>query len=166
MPIRPTAGTAMLQVRGLSTKRELAWRYLQLMASPQKKLIWLCLCSAAVTTIARILNATDIAFDFPSQIQAAQHLLAGKGLSIYAWAVEGDLAGRARLLTMAHFPAGYSLCAATLIAMGFGVAAVVKTLGAVATILGWWGWAELAFCFFSDGLKRENVWRWAGYAIV
>src|SRR5436190_12892124 len=113
-------------------------------------IIWLCLCSAAVTTIARLLNATDLAFDFPSQIQAAQHLLAGKGLSIYAWAVEGNLAGRARLLTMAHFPAGYSLYAAALIAMGFSVAAVVKTGGAVATIVGWWGWAELAFCF-SDG---------------
>ncbi|MFL6514014.1 MAG: hypothetical protein ACJ8M1_03230 [Chthoniobacterales bacterium] len=127
--------------------------------------IWLCLFSATVTTIARLLNATDIAFDFPSQIQAAQHLLAGKGLSIYAWAVEGDLAGRARLLTMAHFPAGYSLCAAALMAMGFSVAAIVKTCGSVATILGWWAWAELGFCFVGEGLKRSMFWRLVGYAI-
>jgi hypothetical protein len=129
-------------------------------------LIWCCLCSAAVTIIARLLNATDIGFDFPSQIQAAQHLLAGRGLTIYAWAIQGDLGGRARLLTMAHFPAGYSLGAAALIAMGFTIAAIVKTFGAVATILGWWGWAELGFRFLSGGLNRGIVWRWAGYAIV
>jgi hypothetical protein len=132
----------------------------------RRTLLWLCFCSATITTIVRLLNATDIAFDFPSQIQAAQHLLAGKGLSIYAWAVEGDLAGRARLLTMAHFPAGYSLCAAALIAMGFTVAAVVKTCGAVATILGWWGWADLGFCFLSAGLKRGVFWRSIGYAVA
>ncbi len=40
------------------------------------------LCSAAVVTFIRLLHATDLGYDLTRHIQAAQNLLAGKGLSI------------------------------------------------------------------------------------
>jgi hypothetical protein len=126
-------------------------------------LFWLG--SAAVVTLVRLLNAADLGYDLTLQIEAAENLLAGKGLSIY-WPSEADLAKPATLLTLTHFPAGYSLCAAGLISLGLGVGAVVKTCGAVGTILGWWGWGWLAYFFFREGLQRSWSWRWAGCLIA
>jgi hypothetical protein len=132
----------------------------------KNRFVALWLCAAVIVTVARVLNAADLGYDLTAQIEAAQNLLQGHGLSIYSLGGEEDLAQPARLLPLAHFPCGYSFCAAALIAMGFSVAAMLKTWGALATILGWWGWGKLAFSFFSDGLKRGWVWRWAAFIIA
>lgn len=143
------------------------WTLSVLLVSISKnRLTLLWLCSAAVVVLARAFNTTDLGYDLPSQIQAAQHLLSGKGLSIYSWAGEDDLATPAKLLILTHFPAGYSVCVAVLIALGVSVPIAVKIYGAAATVLGWWGWGELAYSFLREGLMRGRVWRWAGYAIA
>ena len=104
-------------------------------------LFWLA--SAILVILARTLNAVDLGYDMSIQIQAAQNLLHGYGLSIYSIDGEDDLARTSRLLTLTYFPAGYSLGAAGLIAMGFSVGGVVKTLAGAGTIFGWWGWGCL-----------------------
>ncbi len=116
--------------------------------------------------LARSLSAADLGYDVALQIQAAQNLLEGHGLSIYSLDGEDDLAKPSRLLTLTYFPAGYSFFAAALLALGFSPGGVVKTVGAAGTILGWWGWARLAHPFFSQGLKRGFALRWAGAAIA
>ena len=131
----------------------------------KKSFVSLWLGSAAVVTLVRFLNTADLGYDPTLQIEAAQNLLAGKGLSIY-WPSEADLAKPATLRTLTQFPAGYSFCAAGLISLGLGVGAVVKTCGAVGTIFGWWGWGWLAYFFFREGLQRSWVWRWAGCIIA
>lgn len=130
------------------------------------RFILLWLGSAMLVILVRTLNAADLGYDMSIQIQAAQNLLQGHGLSIYSIDGEDDLAKPSRLLTLTYFPAGYSFCAAALIALGFSMGGVVKTLGAAGTILGWWGWAGLAHPFFSQGLKRGFAWRWAGAAVA
>jgi hypothetical protein len=126
-------------------------------------LVWLC--SAALVTVLRFLNAAAPGYDLQWQIEAAHNLLAGNGLSIYQH-MGSDLAGPATLITLTHFPSGYSFCAAALMAVGVSVGMVVKVLGAVATMLGWWGWGKLARPFFREGLKRGGVWKWAAFAIA
>ena len=123
------------------------------------------LCAAAVVVVLRFLSAVDLGYDLTWQLQAAQHLLAGKGLSVY-WGRGLDLAEPLKLVTLTHFPCGYSVFAAALIAMGASVGVVVKVLGAVGTMLGWSGWGKLAYPFFSAGLQRSPVWQWAGLAIA
>jgi hypothetical protein len=133
--------------------------------STEGRFLLLWLCSAALVTVLRFLNAADLGYDLTWQIQAAQHLLAGKGLSYYE-PVGPALAEPAQLLTLTFFPCGYSFFAAALIVMGASVGVVVKVLGAAGTMLGWWGWGKLAYAFFSEGLQRSPVWKWAGFAIA
>jgi hypothetical protein len=102
----------------------------------------------------------------PYKYKLPQNLLKGNGLSIYSLEGEDDLARPNKLITLTHFPAGYSLFAAALLTMGFSVAAVLKVGGAAGTILGWWGWARLAYPFFSEGLERGRIWRYAGSAVA
>src|SRR5205814_3920750 len=58
--------------------------------------------------------------------------------------------------------------AAALIALGFNIAGVVKALGMVATLCGWWGWARLASRFLGESLNRGWLWRTVacGIAII
>jgi len=126
--------------------------------------IWLC--SAAIVTLVRVLNAPDPG-EFPIAIQAAQHLVAGNGLTVFSSPGEDDVAQPAKLLTLAHFPTGFSLYAAALIAMGVGLGTLVQLFFAISTLLGWWGWANLAWEFFADGLQRRTrLWRWTAAAIA
>jgi hypothetical protein len=123
------------------------------------------LCAAALVVVLRFLSAVDVGYDLTWQLQAAQHLLAGKGLSVY-WDRGLDLAEPLKLVTLTAFACGYSVFAAALIALGASVGVVVKVLGAVGSMLGWWGWGKLAYPFFREGLQRSPVWQWAGLAIA
>lgn len=126
-------------------------------------LAWLC--SAAAVTLIRVLHATDLGYDPTLQIQAAQNLLSGNGLSIY-WSTSQDLADALTLEVLTHFSAGYSLYAAALMAAGIGEATIVKILGAAATMVGWWGWADLASMYLSEGSRRSRFWQFAGFWIA
>jgi hypothetical protein len=123
------------------------------------------LASAAVVTIARLLYAAAPGYDLGQQIQAAHNLLAGNGLSWYRH-IAPDLTMPASLITLTHFPAGYSLYFAAVTKAGLGVGSAVKLLGAFATMLGWWGWARLAEPFFARGLRRSRFWRGVAVAIA
>jgi hypothetical protein len=123
------------------------------------------LCSAAAVTVVRLLHAGDLGYDLTWQIQAAQHLVAGEGLTVYT-PTSDDLRDPFTLEILTYFPAGYSLYAAALLAVGANAETLVKILGATATIVGWWGWAKLAFTYMSEGAGRGRAWRLAGYAIA
>jgi hypothetical protein len=123
------------------------------------------LCSAALVTFARLLHPTELNYDLTWQIQAAQHLVSGKGLAVYA-AGSNALQTPLPLQPLTYFPAAYSLYAAAILALGAPVGALVKLLGACATMLGWWGWARLAFTFMGDGMRRSRRWRAAAYAVA
>ena len=131
----------------------------------KRKLLAIWLTSAAIVTVARIFNAAELG-ELPIQIQAGQHFLTGKGLTVYSSAGEADLTQPAKLQTLAHYPAGYSIYVTGLLAAGLSVATVVKLFFAITTMLGWWGWANLAYQFLADGLPRGRTWPIAAAVIA
>ena len=131
----------------------------------ERSLVRFWLAGAAVVTMARLLHAAQPGGDQGFQIVAAHNLLAGLGLSVYAHPGP-DLADPASLYKLTHFPAGYSLIAVAAFAAGLGVGALIKLLGAGATMLGWWGWARLAQPFLVGGAERGRVWSWAAVVIA
>lgn len=125
--------------------------------------IWLG--AAALVVATRLFTVADLGYDLTLQFQAAQNLLQGNGLAIYEQA--GDEFSRSMgLVTLTHFPCGFSFAAALLIATGAGPGTVVKISGAIATLLGWWGWGRLAGAYFREGVERAWGWRAAAYAIA
>jgi hypothetical protein len=121
------------------------------------------LCSAAVVSVIRLLHAADLGYDLTFQLQAAQHLTAGKGLTVY-WPSSDELADPFTLATLTHFPAGYSLFAAALLVTGMDAGMAVKILGVLATMVGWWGWAKVAFIYMGDGAR--GPWRFVFYWVA
>ena len=121
--------------------------------------------SAATVTIARFFHVAEPGYDLGIQLQAAENLLAGRGLSQILH-LGKDLTDPATAVTMTHFPAGYSLVAACLLALHLDVGMVVRITGAAATLLGWWGWGVLSQVFLRDGMTRDWMWKWAAFAIA
>jgi hypothetical protein len=132
---------------------------------PEREFLLPWLCSAAIMTVFRLLYAADLGYDLTYQIQASQNLLAGKGLTVYR-PTSDNLADPLALITLTFFPAGYSLCAALLMVLGAGPGTVVKVMGATASMLGWWGWAKLAWAYMGEGWQRGGVWKGVGYFIA
>ena len=133
--------------------------------SLERQFLLLWLCSAAVVTFIRLLHATDIGYDTTLQIQAGQHLLEGKGLSVY-WPTADDLAQPLTLELLTQFSSGYSLYTAALAVFGIDEGVLVKVAGAPVTLLGWLGWARLGFTYMSSGIRQSGIWRFAGMWIA
>ena len=132
----------------------------------KKRLLLVWISSGAMVTVARVSNAVDLG-ELPIQIQAAQHLVAGQGLTVYSAAGELDLAAPAKLLVLAHYPAGFSVYAAVALACGLGLGTLVRIFFGLTTLFGWWGWGNLAHYFFEDGLlRRRGAWHWAAAVVA
>ncbi len=124
--------------------------------------VWLG--SAAIVTVARFFQPADPGNDLGLQLQAAHNLLAGRGLATFL--EQGpNLSQPNALVPLTYFPAGYSLAAAAFASIGLDVATTLKVLGAVATMLGWWGWARLAHSFIGDVITRP-LWKWTAITIA
>jgi hypothetical protein len=134
-------------------------------ARPERRFLAPWLASAAIVTIVRLLHAADLGYDLTIQIQAAQNVLAGHGLTAYTPRSD-NLADPHSLVTLTQFPSGYSLYAAAMLALGAGPGTLVKIMGALATLVGWWGWGKLAFAYMEDGWRRDRVARWTADALA
>ena len=126
----------------------------------KNQFIRLWLFSALAVTILRLLHGPDFGYDLTIQLQAAQNLAGGHGLSVYSILGEEDLAVPNRLILLTYFPAGYSILAALLMLLGIGAPIATQILAATGTLLGWWGWGRLAYAFMKPGLDRSPRWRW------
>ena len=124
----------------------------------------LWLGSAAIVAVARFFQPADPGYDLGLQLQAAHNLLAGRGLATFA-EPGPNLSQPNVLVPLTYFPAGYSLATAAFASVGLDVATALKVLGALATMLGWWGWARLAQSFMGDVVARP-LWKWAAIAIA
>ena len=96
------------------------------------------LVTAGLVTILRFFTLTDLGYDLTYQIQPAQHFLEGKGFGSYiskpGYLFEKDY------VPLAHFPLGYSIYTAAVLALGIPLALVTKIFGAFCTMAGWAGW--------------------------
>jgi hypothetical protein len=124
------------------------------------------LLPACLVVVVRLVHGTNLGYDPSIQLQAAENLLNGRGLIVYSADGGADLASPIKPQVLTYFPAGYSACAALLMAFGCSTAVAVKILGAFATILGWWGWGRLAYAFMRNDLEKSVVWRWIAIAIA
>ena len=103
----------------------------------ERKFLLLWLYAASFVTVLRFFHAAYPEYDLGIQLEAAQNLVAGHGLSNYQ--PTGPDLSDSTLVTLTWFPSGYSLCAAAFMAMGLNVGLAVKVLAAPGTMLGWWG---------------------------
>ena len=140
-------------------------RYAPMIPSRQA-FVRLWLLPACLIVVLRFIHGTALGYDPTLQLQAAQNLLHGHGLTVYSVGAEPDLAIPNRLKVLTYFPAGYSLCVAVVMALGGSTVMALKVVGAVATLLGWWGWARLAYSFMRDGMNRSAIWRYVPVAIA
>jgi hypothetical protein len=120
--------------------------------------------SATVVVIVRFFHAAGVGYDLGLQIEAAQNLLLANGLTVYEH-FAASLNEPAQLMTLTHFPAGYSVLTSALLTVGFGVGTTVKILAATATVLGWWGWARLGCSFADDGSSAPS-WRQSAWVVI
>lgn len=128
------------------------------------KLLMVCLVSAGVVTVMRFFTLTDLGYDLTLQIQAAQRLMAGEGLTVYV-AQQGVLNDKIPA-TLTHFPAGYSFYTAGLLWMGFPLFLTTKFFGATFTILGWWGWGRFMGACLLPAMQRGGLWVAASYLLA
>ena len=125
-------------------------------AEKLKAILWLCLFSALIVVVLRFFTLTDLGYDLTIQIQAAQRLLAGEGLTTYAMG-QGFLSEKTPA-TLTHFPAGYSLYTAILLWFGIPLYLVTKIFGSIFTILGWWGWGRFMLNCLAPAAQRGGIW--------
>jgi hypothetical protein len=115
----------------------------------------------------RTLHMTNLGYDLTLQIQAANHLLAGKGLSTYTDHIDRQDLGRPAIAArLTWFPCGYSLYAAALIALGGSLSLVIKFFGVVCTVFGWWGWGRLALSYIDHRLGRNAFEQGLGFGLA
>lgn len=133
--------------------------------APGRGFVAIWVMSAAVLSFLRFLNTAELSYDATIQIEAAQHLLMGKGLSTYALAAS-DLAQPLPLSRMTSWPCGYSLVIAGLIAAGCNLAIAVKLIGLAATVLGWWGWGRLAYAYMGPSFASSRGWFWSACSVA
>ena len=124
----------------------------------QRWVLSLVLGSATLVTVLRCFTLTDLGYDLTLQLQAAQHLLAGKGLRIFA--ETAGLGDPLELRTMTHFPSGYSFYAAAMLSLGLPLALVTMVFGAICSLLGWWGWGRFMLACLGESLDKGRHWRW------
>src|SRR6266496_2412332 len=91
----------------------------------ERKFLLLWLCSASFVTVLRFFHAAYPGYDLGIQIEAAQNVLAGHGLSIYQ-PTGPDLTDSETLVTLTWFPSGSPPSPAALMAMGLNVGLIVK----------------------------------------
>jgi len=102
------------------------------------------LVCACVVTIARLASPFEIGIDQAVQLEAAQRLVHGQGLtSTYFGSHPLDLSQPTIAERLTWFPPGFSLLMAGFFAAGLPLLTSLKIVYGVTTLVGWWGWAVL-----------------------
>ncbi|MFN0084908.1 MAG: hypothetical protein ACKVX9_05930 [Blastocatellia bacterium] len=95
---------------------------------------------------ARLLAPFEIGKDQSLQLEAAQRLVAGQGLTstYYAHYRSGDIAEPPIAEPLTWWPPGFPLLIAALLKTGLPLLAVLKSLYGLVTLAGWVGWGRIA----------------------
>lgn len=108
--------------------------------------------SALLVTSARTLAPFEVGKDQATQLEAAERLAAGKGLTTTSDVPPSTFDIIEALPPPKHltsWPPGFSLIIAALLSLGLSLAASLKILYVTVTLLGWIGWATLVSHFLS-----------------
>jgi hypothetical protein len=129
-----------------------------------KTIVSVCVFTALVVAVLRFFTLTDLGYDLTVQIQAAQRLLAGHGLTTYA--LGHGFIGNKSASILTHFPAGYSIYAAFLLWIGIPLYLATKIFGATFTILGWLGWGRFMANCLAPAMGRGTIWTLAALSMA
>src|ERR1051325_1107350 len=104
------------------------------------------LLSALVIIFARILAPFEVGKDQGVQIEAAQHLADGQGLTTLYFSSPNsyDLAQSPAPQYLTWWPPAFSLVLAGFLVVGVPLLISLKLIYSLATLLGWFGWASIA----------------------
>lgn len=121
-----------------------------------QKLFTLTLVACVLVILLRIPTKTDLGYDITLQIEAAQHFVEGKGLTIYNW--NSPIGTRLELQTLTHFPCGFSFFIVAAMSLGLPLALAIKIYGALLTFLGWFGWGRFTSSCLGKCTKESFQW--------
>jgi hypothetical protein len=137
-------------------KRDLSW-LLSWAASKEgnRTVFHVILLSALIVVGARTLAPFEVGKDQSSQLEAAQNLAGGRGLTttndVPPASLDIIVDPQPRYLTW--WPPGFSLILASFLALGFSLLISLKIIYALVTMTGWIGWGALASRFLTRPLK-------------
>ena len=115
------------------------------------------LASATLVTIARIAAPFEVGKDQAAQLEAAQRLIDGLGLTTTSNAipVSPDLSVEPIAPHLTWWPPGLSLIVAGAMLTGAPLWLALRAIYSVATLAGWLGWGIAASLFFGSGWLRN-----------
>jgi hypothetical protein len=118
----------------------------------QSKVFLLIIISALLVTAARIAAPFEVGKDQASQLEAAQRLVEGKGLTttndVPQHSLDVTKAQKPKHLTW--WPPGFSLLVAAFLYAGLPLLFTLKFIFALMTLVGWIGWGLLAQNFIKQ----------------
>jgi hypothetical protein len=119
------------------------------------KVLGIFLVSAFVITIARVFAPFEVGTDQSVQLEAAQRLVDGLGLTTTNEANHHsfDMSVPPSPGYLVQWPPGLSLIVAGFLFTGFSLLASLKIIYAVLTLIGWLGWAIIASHLLSGPLR-------------
>ena len=110
-----------------------------------RAVFWTVILSAFFMTLARVLSPFEVGKDQALQLEAAQRLVSGFGLTSTYFAYHpSDISRPPVPGYLTWWPPGFSLIAAALLWTGVPLGIVLRSLYGALTLLGWAGWARLA----------------------
>jgi hypothetical protein len=139
------------------------------LSNGNQKFFWLILISAVFVVLARIIGPFEVYWDQAIQLEAAQRLVRGLGLTstYFSYAsppYSPNINQPPRPPYLTWFPPGFSLVVASLLSFKLSLAGSLKILYGVITVIGWLGWAIIGCHLLSKpirlGTKSFSVQFW------
>jgi hypothetical protein len=111
--------------------------------------------SALILTGARTLAPFEVGKDQSGQLEAAQNLVMGKGLTTTndVPPASHDIMVNSQPKYLTWWPPGFSLIVAAFLAMGFSLLVSLKIVYALVTLVGWIGWGIIISHFIVQPLR-------------
>ncbi len=112
----------------------------------KSKVLRLFLITAFIITIARLLAPFEIGKDQALQLEAAERLTEGRGLTTTYFSAprSSDITEAPDSVYLTWWPPGLSLLVAVFLKLGMPLVVSLKTIYGMTTLIGWTGWGALA----------------------
>jgi hypothetical protein len=130
-------------------------RFVSSLGGNNTRIFGLVMAAAILIVTVRVLGPFEVGKDQASQLEAAQRLVDGRGLTTTNEVprFSYDIVDAPSAKSLIWWPPGFSLIVAGFLYTGLPLLASLKIIFASTTFTGWLGWAILISRFFSKGMK-------------
>jgi hypothetical protein len=136
----------------IKEKTGIGWfRLVQWLAAGNAIVFSVIVVSALLVTAARTLAPFEVGKDQATQLEAAQRLVAGRGLTTTSDVppISFDISEASPPKSLTWWPPGFSLVIAVFLSLGLSLLVSLKIVYVTVTLIGWIGWAILVSRFLS-----------------